>query len=83
MALLKERQRIPSARTRPKAVKTMKGTASGCNRESRVVSNRSKRTTARDDSRSFLTLLIMLPDAILSNGGKSLSRDAAPADRWQ
>ena len=47
----------------------MKGTASLYYRGSRDVSNSSKRTIARDDSRSFLTSSIMVPDAILSNGG--------------
>ena len=69
MALPKEHQQIPSAQTRPKAVKAMKGTASLCYRESRVVSNSSKRTIARDDSRSLLTSSIMLSDPILINGG--------------
>lgn len=69
MASVRELQRTPLAQTPPRAVKAMKGPASLCYRGSRFVSNSSKRTIARDDSRSFLTRSIMLADAILSNGG--------------
>jgi len=48
----------------------MKGTASLWYHGSRFVSNNSKRAIARDDSRSFLTPPIMLPDTFFNNGGQ-------------